>query len=99
METRTGARKAPEEPPNFVVGALARRESLGAPRPSKGPSWAPEFGGGAREGGRESPFVFTGKVRPRKLRLRLRAGGWGCWGGNICSTLMRGEAAAAARGR
>lgn len=76
----------------------------GAVRAQIGVLGMPPPRGGAQPGARvwrgsaggERPFVCSGKVRPRELQLRFRAGGWG---GNICSALMQGEAAAVAWGR
>lgn len=66
------------------------------PRPLLGGLGAPPPPGGARPGagvwrgsagGRESPFVCAGKVRPRGRRPRLRAGG--CGGGLVREHLLR----------
>lgn len=57
----------PSRPRSGVIGA--------SPPPGGAQPGARVWRGSA--GGRESPFVCAGKVRPRELRLRLRAGGAG----------------------
>lgn len=96
---RAGARGAPEGQPNFVAASpTAARGSRGAPSPGRGPAGRRSLEG---ERGREGEsFCLRGEGAAARTAAQVEGRGLGAGGcgENICSALMRGEAAAAARG-